>query len=325
MSSSTSTSDGDSSSHKEGIVTRSTGSWYDVRVGDQTIPSRIRGKFRLTRQDVTNPVAVGDRVTIRLTKEDDTGLIMDIHERTNKLSRRAAGHRQGEEHVMVANVDRVWIVQSVQLPPLNPAFVDRLLVAASVYEIPAGIILNKMDLLSDANRPEVMDFHLRYDDLGYPVLPTSAMKGDGLDRLKTALQDQVNVVTGPSGTGKSSLLNAIEPGLDVETGEVSESTQKGTHTTTHAELHPLSIGGYVVDTPGVREFGVREVHPMDLGHFMPDLAPYVNDCQFPDCTHDHEPGCAIKTAVNRGDVHPARYDSYLRILHSLQEEEERTF
>ena len=325
MSSSTSTSDGDASSHKEGIVTRSTGSWYDVRVGDQTIPSRVRGKFRLTRQDVTNPVAVGDRVTIRLTKEDDTGLIMDIHERTNKLSRRAAGHRHGEEHVMVANVDRVWIVQSVQLPPLNPAFVDRLLVAAAVYEIPAGIILNKMDLLSDANRPDVMDFHLRYDDLGYPVLPTSAKKGDGLDRLETALKDQVSVVTGPSGTGKSSLLNAIEPGLDVETGEVSESTQKGTHTTTHAELHPLSIGGYVVDTPGVREFGVREVHPKDLGHFMPDLAPYVNDCQFPDCTHDHEPGCAVKAAVEQGDVHPDRYDSYLRILHSLQEEEERTF
>jgi ribosome biogenesis GTPase len=309
----------------EGVVTRSTGSWYDVRVGDRTISSRVRGKFRLTRQNVTNPVAVGDRVTIRYNEGDDTGFITEIHERTNKLSRRAAGHRQGQEHVMVANVDRVWIVQSVELPPLNPAFVDRLLVAAAVHDLPAGIILNKMDLLTDATRPAVMDFHLRYDDLGVPVLPTSATEEYGIERIESVLQDQVSVVTGPSGTGKSSLLNAIEPGLDVETGEVSESTHKGTHTTTHAELHPLSVGGYLVDTPGIREFGVREVHPKDLAHYMPDLAPYVNECQFPDCTHDHEPGCAVKEAVERGDVHPARYDSYLRILESLQAEEEKRF
>lgn len=309
--------DQDETSRLEGVVTRSTGSWYDVRVGDRTIPSRIRGKFRLTEQDVTNPVAVGDRVTIRLTDEDNTGLILDIHERHNKLSRRAAGHRTGQEHVMVANVDRAWIVQSVRLPSLNPAFVDRLLVAAAVYEIPVGLIINKVDLLTAEDRPSVVDFHGRYADLGYPVLATSATEGQGLDRLRSALQGQTNVVTGPSGTGKSSLLNALEPGLDVETGEVSTSTRKGTHTTTHAELHPLPFGGYLVDTPGVREFGVREVHPKDLAHFFPDLAPFVNECQFPDCTHDHEPGCAVKAALERDAIHPARYDSYLRILDSL--------
>jgi ribosome biogenesis GTPase len=309
----------------EGIVTRSTGSWYDVQVGDRVVRSRLRGKFRLTKEDVTNPVAVGDRVTVRLNEEDDTGLILSIEERTNKLSRRAAGHRTGEEHVMVANVDRAWIVQSVRLPALNAAFVDRLLVAAAVYEIPAGLIINKMDLLDEESRADVMDFHLRYADLGYPVLPTSATEGQGLDRLRDELKDHVSVVTGPSGTGKSSLLNALEPGLDVETGEVSESTRKGTHTTTHAELHALSFGGYLVDTPGIREFGVREVHPNDLAHFFPDLAPYVNDCKFPDCTHDHEPGCAVKAALERDAIHRARYDSYLRILDSLQTEEEKRF
>jgi len=309
----------------EGVVTRSTGSWYDVRVGDRTIPSRIRGKFRLKDEDVTNPVAVGDRVTIRVTEEDDTGLILSIHDRHNKLSRRAAGHRTGQEHVMVANVDRAWIVQSVRLPALNPAFVDRLLTAAAVYEIPVGLIINKIDLLTDELRPSVMDFHGRYAALGYPVLTTSAADGRGLASLESALQGHTNVITGPSGTGKSSLLNALEPGLDVETGEVSESTHKGTHTTTHAELHPLSFGGYVVDTPGIREFGVREVHPKDLAHFFPDLAPYVNECKFHDCTHDHEPGCAVKTARKRDAIHPARYESYLRILRSLQEEEEKQF
>lgn len=311
--------------HLDGIVTRSTGSWYDVQVDDRTIPSRLRGKFRLTREDVTNPVAVGDHVTIRINEEDETGFIVAIHDRTNKLSRRAAGHRTGEEHVMVANVDRIWVVQSVHRPRLNAAFVDRLLTAAAVYEIPAGIVINKIDLLTDDDRPSIMDFHLRYEDLGYPVFTTSATEQVGVDRFKSELRDEVSVVTGPSGTGKSSLLNAVEPGLDVETGEVSESTRKGTHTTTHAELHALSIGGYLVDTPGIREFGLRGVHPKDLAHFFPDLAPYVNECKFPDCTHDHEPGCAVKAAVDRDAVHPERYDNYLSILHSLQTEEEKTF
>lgn len=304
----------------EGVVTSSTGSWYDVQIGDRTIPSRMRGKFRLTEEDVTNPIAVGDRVTIRLTEEDETGLITDIHDRTNKLSRRAAGPRVGQEHVLVANVDRVWNVQAVRLPALNPRFTDRLLIAAAVHDITAGLIINKVDLMRKTDQPEVMDFHLRYADLGYPVLVTSATEGYGLGRLTEAFQDQVNAITGPSGTGKSTLLNALEPGLDLETGSVSPKRQKGTHTTTHAELHPLSSGGYVVDTPGIREFGVRDVHPKDLGHYFPDLAPYVNACQFPDCTHDHEPECAVKDAVNRGDIHPERYESYLRILDSLQEE-----
>jgi ribosome biogenesis GTPase len=311
------------SAHREGVVTRSTGSWYDVRSGDAVIPSRVRGKFRLADTDVTNPVAVGDRVTIRVSDNEDerTGLITEIHDRQNKLSRRAAGHRSGREHVIVANVDRAWAVQSVRLPRLNTGFVDRFFVSADMHDIPAGLVINKADLMDADDRTRVMDVQNMYADLGYPVIVTSAAEGFGIERFRDALAGQVNVVAGPSGAGKSSLLNAIEPGLDVTTGEVSQKTSKGTHTTTHAELYPLSFGGYVVDTPGIREFGIQQMHPADLAHFFFEFIPYLDDCKFQDCTHDHEPGCAVKHAAERFAIHPRRYDSYLSILHSLQDDE----
>lgn len=301
----------------EGLVTRSTGQWLDVRVGERVIPSRVRGKFRLEEQDVTNPVAVGDRVTIRLN-EDETGLITDIHERRNKLSRRAAGHRTGREHVLVANVDQAWGVQSVHLPRINPGFIDRFLVMAEVYEIPAGLIVNKVDLMRPKDRGEIDTVCALYEGLGYPVLPTSATEGTGLDALCDALRGKINVVTGPSGVGKTTLLNAIEPGLSLQTGAVSEKTRKGTHTTTYAALHALSEGGYIVDTPGIREFGILDLEADELAFFFVEFLPYLNECRFDDCTHDHEPGCAIKKAVENGEISARRYTSYLNILESLR-------
>lgn len=217
---------------REGIVTRSTGSWYDVRVGDEMIPSRVRGKFRLEQEDApqTNPVAVGDRVTLRINEDDETtGLIIGIHDRETKLSRRAAGRRSGQEHVIVANVDAAWAVQSVRMPKLNPGFIDRFLISAEMFNVPAGIILNKIDLMDEmdeAEAAEIADIAAMYEDLGYPVLYTSATEGAGIAELHDALAGRINVVAGPSGAGKSSLLNAIEPGLDVETGEVSEKTMR---------------------------------------------------------------------------------------------------
>lgn len=302
--------------HEEGVVIRSTGSWYHVRVGDTIVPSKVRGKFRLADEDVTNPVAVGDRVTVRMNP-DDTGFIIEIHDRKNQLSRRAAGRRVGREHVIVANIDCAWIIQSVKLPKPNPGFIDRVLVVAEAHEIDAGLVINKMDLMHQKDRSDIEELCALYTGLGYDVIPTSAESGDGVDELREALTGKTSVLTGPSGVGKSSLLNVIEPDLELKTKEVSEKTRKGRHTTTYASLFPLSEGGYIVDTPGIREFGVLNIEPWELSHFFVEFQSHLEECRFPTCTHDHEPDCGVKDAVDRGDISEQRYRSYLNILHSI--------
>ena len=301
----------------DGIVVRSTGSWYDVQVDDRVIPSKVRGKFRLEGQGGTNPVAVGDEVTIRMNP-DDTGLITDIHPRENQLVRRAAGRRVGQEQVIAANIDRVWIIQSVRLPKPNPGFIDRVLVTAEAHDIPAGIVLNKIDLLRPKNTSKIDFLTSLYEGIGYPVLRTSTVTGEGIDAFRDALTGGTSVVTGPSGVGKSTLLNAVEPNLELRTGEVSERTRKGRHTTTNAALFALSGGGFVVDTPGIREFGVMHLEPWELSQFFVEFQPYIEQCKFPTCTHDHEPGCAVIAAVECDDITHERYYSYLNILDSIR-------
>ena len=306
---------------RTGTVVSSTGSWYEVQTIEGLVSSKARGKLRLREEDVTNPIAVGDRVTLRLA-EDGTGYITEIHERQNALTRRAAGRRAGRRHIIVANVDAAWAVQAVRKPRLNAGFLDRFLVMAGVCEIPAGIIFNKTDLTRPEDEARVASLRALYEgELGYPVLLTSATEGNGLDEVREALEGRLSVLSGPSGAGKSTLLNTIEPGLDLRIGAVSEKTNKGRHTTTHAALYPLSGGGFVADTPGIREFGILDLEPDELGHFFVEFFDYLDDCRFPDCTHDHEPGCAVKQAVDAGAIDPRRYQSYLSILDALREGE----
>ena len=300
----------------EGVVIRSTGSWVHVKAGNEVVRSRVRGRFRLRGRGPTNPVAVGDNVSVRIDK-DGTGYITQVRERANHLTRRAAGRRVGREQVLVSNVDQAWIIQSVLLPKPNPGLMDRVLVAAEAQEIRAGIVFNKMDLSDAGLRSHVLTLQRRYMQLGYPVVLTSAATGEGVAALRAALVGQITIFTGPSGVGKSTLLNVLEPGLTLRTGRVSLKTRKGRHTTANAELFLLTGGGGVVDTPGIREFGVLNMEPWELSHHFPEFRPYLARCRFRACTHDHEPGCSVKEAYTAQAITEERYHSYLNILLSI--------
>lgn len=300
-----------------GTVIRSTGSWCDVRTDKETIPARVRGRFQLGEQGATSPVAVGDRVMVK-RNADATGVITHIRDRKNQLGRRAAGRRVGREHILVANIDCVWIVQSISLPHPNPGFVDRVLVTAEANEIPAGIVLNKSDLIREEHAGIIEELRNNYARIGYPFLTVSAKTGEGMDLLRKRLAEKTSVFTGPSGVGKSSLINVLEPGLDIKTSHVSAKTRKGRHTTAYATLFSLKSGGYIVDTPGVREFGVLYIDPWELSHYFIEFKPYIEACRFPTCTHDHEPDCAVKQGVTEGDIFEQRYRSYLNILDAIR-------
>lgn len=303
---------------QDGVVVRSTGSWHDVQTSDGVVPSRVPGKARLEDRQQTNPVAVGDVVQIRVL-EDGSGQIVLIEPRRNRLSRRAAGRRSGLEHVIAANVDHVWVAQSVALPEPNPGFIDRLLVMSEVGQIPAGIIMNKMDLAQDASRRYRVDEIVAiYQELDYPVVLTSATTTSGLDALRARLEGKCSVICGPSGVGKTTLLNALDVELALPTAAVSQKTRKGRHTTSVAARHELSADTFVVDTPGVREIGLWNLTPTDLGTYLPEIREQQDSCRFPDCTHDHEPGCGVRDAAEAGIISEVRYRSYLNMLQSVR-------
>lgn len=312
----------------DGLVIKQQSGFFTVATDQGTYVCQLRGrlkeeatrKIRKGEMEPTDLCAIGDRVTIEAF-EDGTGIIDRVHPRERVLSR--ADHTggrsattQGREQVIIANPDQAVFVMAASHPSPNPRTLDRLLVAAEKGHIPEiHIVCNKIDLVP---REEAEAIFKLYEDIGYPVLYTSTETGEGVDELRTILKDKISVFTGPSGVGKTSLLNAIQPDLGRRVKAVSRATTKGRHTTVHRELIPLEEGGYVADTPGIRAIAIWDVEPWELDAYFIDIAPYVADCQFADCTHTHEPGCAVRAAVERGDIHPQRYESYLRLREDIE-------
>ena len=307
----------------EGLVIRTTGSWYRVLVeSGQLVDCRLRGNYRLRGNKQTNPVAVGDVVDFE-PQDDGTGVIVDVHDRRNYIVRRATKLSK-QTHVIAANIDLLCIVATLGLPRTSTGFIDRLLVTAEAYHIPAALIFNKIDLYDDelwALHNEVKGI---YTAVGYPVLEVSALTGDGLDGLKGLINGKTVLFSGHSGVGKSALLNALCPGLALRTGDLSEWSLKGRHTTTFAEIHPVQLATshsplstFLIDTPGIKEFGMVDFNEQELSHFFPEMRSRLHNCRFANCTHRHEPGCAIKEAVDNGSISVERYNNYLNILDSL--------
>ncbi|MFW6163510.1 MAG: ribosome small subunit-dependent GTPase A [Planctomycetota bacterium] len=279
----------------------------------QTVRCPLRGKWRLTHKNKPRPIAVGDRVTISL-RDDSEGFIERVEPRTGgKLSRKAAGHREIEQ-VVAANVDQLVVVMAAAQPPLNRGLLDRLVVSGDHGDLGVAVCINKIDLVDPQPVEAVLDV---YRGLGYPGVATSAATGAGIDALREMLRGKTSVFAGPSGAGKSSLLMAVQPGLTLRVRSVSRATRKGRHTTSAAQLLPLEVGGYVVDTPGIREFALYDLERDELQHCFPEIAERFGQCRFRDCTHLHEPGCAVIAAVEDGEIDPQRYESYRRIYDSL--------
>ena len=304
---------------KTGIVIKSTGSWYTVKKDDNGfIKCNIKGTFRTHGLRATNPVAVGDRVEFEQIKNSDTALITRLHKRKNYLIRRSSNLSK-EYQIIAANIDAAWIVVSLIFPKTFPEFIDRFLVTAEAYRIPAGIIFNKTDLYDKELTLYMNELIKIYDQAGYPCFAVSALKGTNLSCLKDQFKGKINVIAGNSGVGKSTILNAIDPDLNLKTIKVSDHHLQGKHTTTFPEMHPLVSGGYVIDTPGIKGFGVIDMDRNEIYHFFPEIFKASADCRFANCLHDNEPGCAVKKAVEENRIYHSRYLSYLSLINDQNE------
>jgi ribosome biogenesis GTPase len=295
-----------------GIVVKSTGARYLVRTDKgKVLDCVLKGKLRLDGRKTTNPVAVGDKVDLE-TEGDDT-VISTIHPRKNYIIRKSINLSK-QAQILASNLDQAILVATLVSPRTSLGFIDRFLVTAEAYSIPAKLIFNKSDILNEELlqlQQEIIDI---YTKVGYECIVVSGINGKNLERVKELLKDKTTLLSGHSGVGKSTLINVIEPTLNLKTGEISSVHSKGMHTTTFAELHELSFGGFIIDTPGIKELGLVEMKKEEVGHYFPEIRERMNDCKFNNCLHVNEPKCAVKAAVENGDISEERYHSYLGIL-----------
>ena len=306
----------------KGLVIRNTGSWYTVLTDDgETVESKIKGNFRLKGIRSTNPVAVGDRVGI-VRNQEGTAFINEIDDRRNYIIRKSPNLSK-QSHIIAANVDQAVLIATVNFPVTSTTFIDRFLASAEAYRIPVVLVLNKIDLMDedDLRLQEMMA--TLYENIGYTCLQVSAETGMGLDQLKALLKDKISVFSGNSGVGKSTLLNRLIPGLSLRTAEISEAHKMGMHTTTFSEMIRLPEGGWVIDTPGIKGFGTFDMEPGEISGYFREIFHFSKDCKYGNCTHTHEPGCAVLKAVEDHYIAASRYNSYVSMLDDKDESKYR--
>lgn len=302
------------------LVYKSTGSWYTLKdeIG-KFWNGRTKGVLKLDDITSTNPVAVGDWVECEIENEEsNSAIISGILDRHNYINRQSPRHKH-QHHIVAANLDQSVLVATLKEPRTSQGFIDRFLVASEMYHVPAVIVFNKSDLYRNKELEKYEQWKAMYEKVGYKVLLVSAEKAEGLDEFKEVLKDKTTLVSGHSGVGKSSLLNTIMPGMNRKTQDVSGWSGKGQHTTTFAEMFDIPGGGRIIDTPGMREFGLVDIEKKEVSHYFPEMRERLNDCQFNNCLHYNEPGCAIKEAVNNEEIDEDRYVSYLGIMESIEE------
>jgi ribosome biogenesis GTPase len=300
----------------KGTVIKSTGSWYQVLAENkQVFECRLKGSFRLKGQKNTNPITVGDHVEFDFESDTYNAVITSLEERKNYIIRKATNLSK-QTHIIASNIDQAILIVTLAYPRTSTGFIDRFLVTAEAYSIPAIIVFNKVDLYEGEGIQIVNELAAIYQKAGYKTLFTSALKNEGIEDLKAIMKDKVSLISGHSGVGKSTLINTIQPTLNLKVSEISEAHEKGMHTTTFAEMFPLSFGGFIIDTPGIKEFGMVDIKPEELGHFFPEIRELMQHCKYNNCLHQNEPGCAVRNAVQENLFSEERYINYLNILNS---------
>ncbi|MBK9729774.1 MAG: ribosome small subunit-dependent GTPase A [Chitinophagaceae bacterium] len=303
----------------QGRVIKSTGSWYQVRMDDGSVLScRIKGKLRLIDRRTTTPVNIGDLVMVSVEESDAT--IREVLPRRNYIIRQST-HNRTAEHIIAANIDQAFIMATIAMPRTSTGFIDRFLVTATAYHIPSIVLFNKIDLYDEKEMELVNYLKDVYSKIGFVTVCTSAEKNTGVEEVRELMKGKISLLAGHSGVGKSTLINKIDPMLDLRTAEVAVYNQKGKHTTTFAEMFELPFGGFIIDTPGIKEFGILDFEPSEVAQYFPEMEKVRHDCRFNNCMHINEPGCAVKAAVEEGVIPVSRYENYLSIMHELKTDE----
>ena len=300
---------------KKGLVLKSTGSFYSVKdlETNKIVTCIVRGKLRIQGIKSTNPVAVGDMVDYETPDNTETSIIKDVLERKNYIIRKSTNLSK-QTQILAANIDQAILLVTIAYPETYPLFIDRFLITAEAYSIPAKLIFNKIDLYNK-EQTDFMNYLIDvYQKAGYECFTTSVIQKHNIENVKSLLKDKITLISGNSGVGKSSLINLVDPGLNLKTSEISDYHKSGKHTTTFAEMFELAIGGYIIDTPGIRGFGLHDFQKNELFHYFPEIFNASKSCKFYNCTHVHEPGCAVKKEVEEGNISQIRYENYLSIL-----------